>query len=112
VEYLENGDMYSIRCSACGRHEEGTVSRTLFPSTEPGPALVAKAAEPISAAAFKVVREECKHAAAMSLEKLRKELTSEFGFWLGNLPEYRVKEIQEKFSAVGIFLEEPPHEDS
>lgn len=89
VEYLEHGGLVSFRCPVCGWHEEGTVNRPIFPPIELGTALVAKAVAPISAAALKAVREECKAASAISLETLRQELTSAAGLWLGNLPAYR-----------------------
>ena len=103
--------MFSIRCPACGWKEEGTVNRPLGPPTKPGQILVAKSASPVSASALRVIRDECKSAAAATLADLRAALASESGFWLGYLPQRRADELSAKLSHVGIKLEPAPHED-
>ena len=108
AEYEDHGGLFSIRCPVCGWKVEGTVSYPLGPRAEPGQALVAKSASPVSATALRVIRVECKSAAAATLADLRAALTSESGFWLGYLPQYRADELRAKLSHVGIKLEHPP----
>ena len=110
VAFEEQGGLFSVRCPACGWHEEGTCSRELFPPT-PARLFVAKAEGPVSASALKTIREQFVAAAGISLESLRTQLTSSEGFWLGNVPQYRVDELQAQFSASGLRLEEPLHEE-
>lgn len=110
VTFEEHGGLFSIHCSACGWHEEGTCSRELYPPT-PAQVLVARADAPVQASALKVLREQLSFAAAQSLETLRNQLTSPDGLWLGNVPLYRIDELRTKFSAAGIRLERPPHEE-
>ena len=111
VAYEEQGGLFSISCPNCGWHVEGTCNRPLFAPSERGPVLVARAATPVSAAALKTIREECRSEKIVSLVTLRSKLTSEDGLWLGTIPKYRVDDLRAKLSSVGIRLEEPAHEE-
>jgi hypothetical protein len=110
VAFEEEGGLFSVRCPACGWHAEGTCSRELFPRT-PARVFVAKASVPVLASGLKTIREQFVASAGISLESLRTQLTSPEGFWLGNVPQRRVDELQAKFSAAGLRLEEAPHEE-
>ena len=110
VVFAEHGGLFSIKCSACGWHEEGTCSSDLYPVI-PTQVLVAKADPPISATALKVIRELLPFAGTQSIEALRNQLTSQDGLWIGNVPQYRIDEILPRFSVVGIRLERPTHEE-
>ena len=111
VEFEEHGDLFSARCPKCGWKVEGTANRPLFPDVEPGPALVAKAAAPVSAAILKVVREQVGGASPASLDDLRSKLTSGEGLWLGSLPKYKADDLRLRLVAAGAWIEELPHEE-
>ena len=111
VTYEEHGGLFSIRCPNCDWKEEGTCNHALLPPVERGPVLVAKAVAPVSAAALKAIREECKSKKVASLEVLRTKLTSGAGLWLGEIPKFKVAELRARLSSVGILLEELHHEE-
>lgn len=110
VTFETHGGLFSIRCASCGWHEEGTCSQPLFSSIHTQ-FLVAKASGPISAQALKTVRTEHAPARAMSLDTLRRGLSSAEGLMIGYVPQHREGELAAKLSAVGVLLEVLPHEE-
>ena len=107
ITYEEHGDLFSITCPNCGLLKEGTCN----PRAESGPILTVKATTPVSVTALKILREEIQAARNVSLEKMRGELISDFGFWLGQLPNYRADELRDRLAPVGVRLESLPHEE-
>ncbi len=110
--YEEHGGLFSVLCSACDWHVEGTVNRDLLPRIDPAPYLAARAAEPVSAAALKVVRAELANAKDKTLDDIRSALTTEPGIWVGSIPAFKIDELRSKLAAVGVRLEVPAHEES
>lgn len=110
--YEEHGGLFSLRCSVCNWHIEGTVSRDLFPRIDPAPCMAARAATPVSTAALKVVRAELANAKDKTFDDIRRALTTEPGIWVGSIPAFKIEELRAKLSAVGVWLEVPVHEES
>jgi hypothetical protein len=108
----EHGGLFSVHCSVCDWHIEGTANRDLFPRIDPGPCLAARAAAPVSAAALRVVRAELANAKDKAFDDVRRALTTEPGIWVGRVPPFKIDELRAKLSAVGIWLEVPAHEES
>lgn len=108
----EHGGLFSVRCSVCDWHIEGTANRDLLPRVDPAPYLAARAAAPVSAAALQVVRAELVNAKDKAFDDIRRALTTEPGIWIGSIPVFKIDELRAKLSAVGVWLEVPGHEES
>jgi hypothetical protein len=109
--YEENGGLFSIRCSVCNWHVEGTSNRDLLPRIDPPPYLAARATAPVSAAALKVVRAELANTKDKTFDDICRALTTEPGIWVGNIPASKIDELRAKLTAVGVWLEVPAHEE-
>jgi hypothetical protein len=110
--FEEHGGLFSVRCSVCDWHVEGTANRDLLPRIDPAPYLAARAAAPVSAAALKVVRAELENWKGKAFDDIRRALTTEPGIWVGSIPAFKIDELRAKLSAVGVWLEVPAHEES
>ena len=110
--YEEHGGLFSVRCSVCHWHLDGTVNRDLLPRIDPAPYLAARSDVPVSTAALKIVREVLVAAKNKSFDDIRNTLTTAPGMWVGNIPAHQIEDLRTLLSSVGIWLEAPAHEES
>jgi len=75
------------------------------------PAMAAKAAPPVSAAALKCVRDLFAEARRLPLSVLAEQLSSADGLLVGLLQAYRLPEVEMRLTGTGVHLAQVPHEE-
>lgn len=113
TEFSDAGGLFEVRCQHCDWSVQGTVSYTWpeIPRTERMPAMSAKAAPPVSAAALKSVRDLFVEARRLPLGVLAAQLSSTDGMLVGVLQAYRLSDVEARLSGTGVLLARVPHEE-